>query len=170
MTDTGPEPGQAPPSAGGRLRVHPATLRRRRILMILVGAVALTVAAGLISHALRDSIVFFFGPGELLARAPAAGERLRLGGMVAEGSLEIGPDGGMTFLVTDYQESVPVTYRGATPDLFAEGQGVVAEGVYREGIFRAESILAKHDENYMPREVAEMLKEAGVWREPPVAE
>lgn len=137
---------------------------RRRLLLLLAGAALLSAAVAMSAVALRDSIVFFVAPSELLAKERPPGDRLRLGGMVEEGSLVAPGDGTVSFRVTDYESAIPVRYRGVVPDLFREGQGVVAEGWYREGVFEAERILAKHDENYMPREVAESLKEAGTWR------
>lgn len=147
-------------------RIDPRARRRRRIFAILGGAILLSASAALISLALRDSIVFFFGPTELSARTVSPEDKLRLGGMVAENSVKESANGTLEFLVTDFETSLPVSYQGALPDLFREGQGVVAEGYFVSGVFRAERILAKHDENYMPREVADALKEAGVWRVP----
>ncbi len=143
---------------------RPMSGPRRRMLLLLASGVVLAVAVALAAVALRDSIVFFVAPTELLAEPPSPQEKLRLGGMVEEGSLETSGDGQVNFRVTDYGETVAVRYMGVVPDLFREGQGVVAEGWYREGVFEAERILAKHDENYMPREVAESLKETGNWR------
>ncbi len=134
--------------------------------MILAAGILLAGAAVLVLTALRDSIVFFFGPTELVQRGPSIPERVRLGGLVAHASVREGTDGSFTFEVTDLQTSIPVVYTGVLPDLFREGQGVVAEGSYTGGMLRADRILAKHDENYMPREVANALKEAGTWREP----
>ena len=145
--------------------VDPVRRRRRRVLMLLAGAVLLSMAAGLASIALRDSIVFFFGPTELAARGENVPAHVRLGGLVAEDSVREGVGHVYEFLVTDYETSIPVVYQGALPDLFREGQGVVAEGRYTDGRLHATRILAKHDENYMPREVADLLKETGVWRQ-----
>lgn len=143
---------------------RPMSGPRRRMLMLIASGVVLSAAVTLAAIALRDSIVFFVAPADLLAQPPSEKEKLRLGGMVEEGSLETSSDGQMRFRVTDYEETVAVHYTGVAPDLFREGQGVVAEGWYRGGVFVAERILAKHDENYMPREVAESLKESGNWR------
>lgn len=146
--------------------VHPASRKRQRALMILVAGLLLAGSAALVLTALRDSIVFFFGPTELIERGDSLPGRIRLGGLVAENSVLEGTDGSYTFEVTDLESSVSVHYPGALPDLFREGQGVVAEGQYAGRMLHADRILAKHDENYMPREVSAALKEAGTWREP----
>lgn len=145
-----------------------ASRKKQRILMLVLGGVALTLSTVLVSMAMRDSIVFFFGPGELTAKA-AAGEitpdrRVRLGGLVERGTVERG-DFGARFVIEDGNGALPVVYSGILPDLFGEGQGAVAEGYLKDGVFTAVSVLAKHDENYMPREVAEELKRTGRWRE-----
>ena len=134
--------------------------------MILAAGILLSGAAGLVLTALRDSIVFFFGPTELVERGLADRGRIRLGGLVAEASVQEGAGGQFRFEVTDLETAIPVVYQGALPDLFREGQGVVAEGIYADGVLQADRILAKHDENYMPREVANALKAAGTWRQP----
>lgn len=140
--------------------------RRKRRLFLLAAALGiLSLAAGLALSALRDSIVFFVTPSELAAKPVDNGKRLRLGGLVKEGSLI---REGLTarFEVTDGKASFPVVYRGALPDLFREQQGVVAEGAFDSaGVFHADSVLAKHDERYMPKEVADALKKQGVWHE-----
>ncbi|MGH6846976.1 MAG: cytochrome c maturation protein CcmE [Methylocella sp.] len=141
------------------------TRKKRRLVLIASSLTVLGLALGLVLVALRDNIVFFYGPSELLQKAPRAGQRLRIGGLVREGSLV--REGGQTvrFAVTDKKQDVVVTYTGLLPDLFREGQGVVAEGTLgQDKIFHADSILAKHDERYMPREVADALKKQGVWR------
>lgn len=142
------------------------TRKKRRLVMIASALATLGLALGLILLALRDNIVFFYGPSELAQKAPHKGQRLRIGGLVKQGSLvrEVGST--VRFAVTDTKQEVEVTYTGALPDLFREGQGVVAEGTLGlDKIFHADSILAKHDERYMPREVADSLKKQGVWRE-----
>ena len=146
--------------------VHPTRRKRQRALMILAAGILLAGATALVLTALRDSIVFFFGPTELVERGQSVPGRIRLGGLVAHASVSEGTNGFHSFEVTDLQTSVLVVYKGVLPDLFREGQGVVAEGNYTDGRMQADRILAKHDENYMPREVANALKEAGTWREP----
>ncbi len=142
------------------------TRKKRRLYLVFAGMVLLGAAAALVLSALRDNLVFFYSPTEILDREIEPGRRLRLGGLVVEGSLERNPgDGSVAFRVTDLSNEVPVTFRGLLPDLFREGQGVVAEGVLdRNGMFRAADVLAKHDENYMPPEVAEALKKSGQWK------
>ncbi|MFO1149264.1 MAG: cytochrome c maturation protein CcmE [Alsobacter sp.] len=141
--------------------------RKQRRLLLIGGALAvLGLAAGLVLFALNDSIVFFRTPSEIASQGIAPGTRLRIGGLVKEGSVRKGADQLVEFEVTDTAKSVPVRYKGLLPDLFREGQGVVAEGVLEaSGGFRADSVLAKHDENYMPKEVADALKKQGVWNE-----
>jgi cytochrome c-type biogenesis protein CcmE len=125
----------------------------------------LALAVGLVLVALRDSIVFFYSPTEVTEKHPTLGQRFRLGGLVEEGSVKRGEGATIRFVITDKKSTLPVTYTGVLPDLFREGQGVVAEGVLEPGgVFKADSVLAKHDENYMPPEVAKKLKEQGVWR------
>ncbi|MGH6849892.1 MAG: cytochrome c maturation protein CcmE [Methylocella sp.] len=141
------------------------TRKKRRLALIFSALAALSLALGLVLVALRDNIVFFYGPSELAQKAPRGGQRLRIGGLVREGSLV--HEGGQTvrFAVTDKTHQVEVTYSGVLPDLFREGQGVVAEGTLgQDKVFHADSILAKHDERYMPRDVADALKKQGVWR------
>ena len=142
------------------------TRRKRRLVLISTALAALGLALGLVLIALRDNIVFFYGPSELAQRAPHEGQRLRIGGLVKQGSLLHEGDSTVRFVVTDTKQDVEVTYTGVLPDLFREGQGVVAEGTLGgDKIFHADTILAKHDERYMPREVADALKKQGVWRE-----
>jgi cytochrome c-type biogenesis protein CcmE len=139
------------------------TRKQRRGVLIGVGVAVLTLAAGLVLFALRDSIVFFHTPSDLAEKPIAAGQRFRLGGLVAEGSVKRGGGTKIDFIVTDTLKTVPVVYEGVLPDLFKEGQGVVAEGkLSPEGTFLADSVLAKHDENYMPPEVAKALEAKGV--------
>ncbi|GJD49226.1 Cytochrome c-type biogenesis protein CcmE [Methylobacterium crusticola] len=142
------------------------TRKRRRFVLIAVCGAVLAVALGLVLSAMRDSIVFFRSPTEVAGDRVAPGTRFRLGGLVKDGSLRRGPDESVEFAVTDTGSTVPVRYRGLLPDLFREGQGVVAEGVLEPGgVFRADTVLAKHDETYMPREVADALKAQGRWKE-----
>ena len=141
-----------------------ATRKTRRIQMLVLGAVLLAASALLVSFAFRDAIVFFFSPTELLAEERRPDQLLRVGGLVVNGSLVRGESETATFEITDGNGVVPVSYRGVLPDLFAEGQGVVAEGYLRAGTFEATEVLAKHDENYIPREVVDALKEQGHWQ------
>jgi cytochrome c-type biogenesis protein CcmE len=139
--------------------------RARRLVLITVCGAVLALAVGLILSAMSGSIVFFRSPGEVAAQGMAVGARFRLGGLVQDGSVVRGPDQRVAFAVTDAAATVPVTYRGLLPDLFREGQGVVAEGaIDADGTFRADTVLAKHDETYMPREVAGALKARGHWQ------
>jgi cytochrome c-type biogenesis protein CcmE len=142
------------------------TRRQRRLTLIGLAGVVLAVAAGLVLYALSDRIVFFNSPSDILARAPSPGSRIRLGGLVEDGSLVKSADGHVDFTVTDGKATIKVAYQGILPDLFREGQGVVAEGVIsRNGTFEADTVLAKHDERYMPKEVADALKAQGRWQE-----
>jgi cytochrome c-type biogenesis protein CcmE len=142
------------------------TRKKRRLVLISSALAVLCLALGLVLVALRDNIVFFYGPSELAQKAPHEGQRLRIGGLVKQGSLLREGENTVRFAVTDTKQEVEVTYTGLLPDLFGEGQGVVAEGTLGvDKIFHADSILAKHDERYMPREVADALKKQGVWRE-----
>lgn len=142
--------------------------RKQRTRLLLLGVVALALSTILVTVAIRDTIVFFFGPAELMAKE-ASGEidesrRLRLGGLVVEGSVQRSAGETVSFQVTDNTAIVDVAFTGVLPDLFAEGQGVVAEGYYSAGAFKAESVLAKHDEKYMSREVADAIKASGQWK------
>ncbi|WP_439529650.1 cytochrome c maturation protein CcmE [Pannonibacter sp.] len=141
------------------------TRKQRRLTLIGAAAVVLASAAGLILYALNDQIVFFQTPTDVVAKQIPSGQRIRLGGLVEEGSIERSDDARVSFRVTDTANTVPVTYVGILPDLFREGQGVVTEGIVGpDGIFRADNVLAKHDENYVPKEVADALKAQGVWK------
>ena len=139
--------------------------KHRRLLFVGLGMAALGLAAALILLAFDDNLVFFFSPSEVQAREFSPEQRLRIGGLVEEGSVVREGDG-LTerIIITDLSESVAVVYRAVLTDLFDEGQGVVAEGHMRDGNFQATDILAKHDENYMPREVADALKASGRWQ------
>ena len=135
--------------------------------MTLLGAggLAVAAAAALVLTAFEDNIVFFHSPSELSERNFAPTQRLRIGGLVEAGSVAKAADGvSVSFTVTDTAKSVPVTFKGILPDLFREGQGIVAEGHLREGVFVATEVLAKHDETYMPPEVAEAIKKSGQWK------
>lgn len=139
------------------------TRKQRRLTLIAIAGIVLALAAGLTLSALRESIVFFASPSELVRNPPPAGKRLRIGGLVKEGSI-VKEGLQVRFDVTDGAQSVPVHYSGMLPDLFREKQGIVAEGTFENGVFTARTILAKHDEYYMPREVVDALKEKGVWK------
>ena len=125
----------------------------------------LGLAVALVLVALEDSIVFFYSPSDVVEKKIVPGQRFRLGGLVEEGSVKRGEGTTVRFAITDTAESIPVTYTGLLPDLFREGQGVITEGTLdTAGVFAADSVLAKHDETYMPPEVAEALRKQGVWR------
>jgi len=141
------------------------TRKQRRGVLIGGGVVVLAVAALLVLFALRDTIVFFRTPSEVAEQGIQPGQRFRLGGLVAEGSVKRGQGTAVEFAVTDTQKTLVVRYVGILPDLFREGQGVVTEGkLDAQGLFIADTVLAKHDENYMPPEVADALKERGVFK------
>jgi cytochrome c-type biogenesis protein CcmE len=141
------------------------TPKRRRLWLLLGSLATLGVAAALVLTALNDNIVFFYSPSQLAGKKLSPDRHFRLGGLVEQGSVK--KDGQFVrFKVTDLQQSVDVVYRGLLPDLFREGQGVIAEGsLGADGVFIAREVLAKHDENYMPPEVAKALKESGRWQE-----
>ncbi|MEE8189789.1 MAG: cytochrome c maturation protein CcmE [Kiloniellales bacterium] len=140
------------------------TRKRRRLYMVLAGMLLLGGAAALVLTALQENIRYFYSPSDL--NTAPAGRSIRLGGLVEEGSVKRQDDGlTVTFRITDLAASVPVTYKGILPDLFREGQGVVTEGTLGPGgQFVAREVLAKHDETYMPPEVADALKKAGQWK------
>jgi cytochrome c-type biogenesis protein CcmE len=139
------------------------TRKKKRALLIGIGVAILSGAALLVMSALRDSIVFFHTPSDIAESKIVAGQRFRLGGLVKEGSVKRGAGTKVEFAVTDTLQSVSVSYEGVLPDLFREGQGVVTEGrLAPDGHFVADSVLAKHDESYMPPEVAASLKAKGV--------
>jgi cytochrome c-type biogenesis protein CcmE len=141
-------------------------MRRRdqRLMMIGAAGAVLVLAATLTFAGLRESVVYFVAPSDLAEKADP-GQRVRLGGLVVDGTVRRDSDGATRFVVTDGAVQVEVRYEGLLPDLFREGQGVVAEGTWAPGqAFEAERVLARHDENYMPREVAEALKERGEWK------
>ena len=138
--------------------------KKRRIQIIVLAFAALALSAGLIGYAFQDGINFFRSPSQVAEAPPGPDEVFRLGGLVEEGSLERGDM--IRFVVTDGGASVPVTFVGILPDLFAEKQGMIGTGRYVNGVFEASEILAKHDENYMPKEVIEALKEQGVYEAP----
>lgn len=136
------------------------TPKRKRLWLVVGSLSVLGVAATLVLTALNDNIVFFYSPTQIAEKHPGPERRFRLGGLVEQGSVK--KDGQeVRFTVTDLQKTVPVVYRGLLPDLFREGQGVIAEGTLgADGTFTAREVLAKHDENYMPKEVADKMAEA----------
>ena len=143
------------------------TRKRRRLLALVLGLGLLGTATAMVLAAFNDNLVFFYGPSDLAEKAVGPGRRIRIGGLVEQQSLVRQADSHrVSFRVTDGKTVVAVVYDGILPDLFREGQGVVAEGRLRgDGVFVATSVLAKHDEKYMPPEVADALKKAGRWQE-----
>lgn len=142
------------------------TRKRRRLYFVLSGMVALGLATALVLVAFQDNLVFFYSPSDIVEKGVEQDRRFRLGGLVEEDSVTR-TEGDITvaFRVTDQVNAVPVVFRGILPDLFREGQGIVAEGTLNgDGIFVASEVLAKHDENYMPPEVADALKRSGQWQ------
>jgi cytochrome c-type biogenesis protein CcmE len=140
--------------------------KKRRIQVIMLAALALAGSTALIGYAMQDGINFFRSPSQVMSDPPGEGEVFRIGGLVAEGSVTRGQGDTVSFEVTDGGATVPVTFRGIIPDLFAEGQGTVALGSMEGGTFVATEVLAKHDETYMPAEVIDALKEQGMYVEP----
>ena len=138
--------------------------KHKRLTFVVIGVGLLAVAAALVLSAFEESIVFFHSPTDVVEKAPAGDRRLRVGGLVEEGSVERGDGATVRFRVTDMVHTIPVSFTGVLPDLFREGQGVVAEGHLRDNVFVADQVLAKHDENYMPPEVADALKKSGQWQ------
>ena len=142
------------------------TRKQRRLVLIGGSLTVLAIAAGLVLNALRDSIVFFSTPTMAAERKIQPGQRFRLGGLVQPGSLVRGEQLQVKFVITDGNATLPVTYTGILPDLFREGQGIVSEGALdASGVFKADTVLAKHDETYMPRDVADALKKQGHWKD-----
>ncbi len=141
------------------------TRKQQRIALIVGGLSFLGVAAALVLTAFEDSVVFFFSPTELQAKPTDPERRIRVGGLVEAGSVARGPsDGEVRFRVTDGNSTLTIRYIGILPDLFREGQGIVAQGRLDGAVFEADEVLAKHDENYMPAEVADALKKQGHWK------
>jgi cytochrome c-type biogenesis protein CcmE len=141
------------------------TRKQRRAVFLVLSITVLSLSVLLVAFALRDTIVFFHTPKEVAEKGMGPGKRFRLGGLVLEGSLKRGAGTTVEFAVTDTIKTIPVSYTGVLPDLFREGQGVVAEGrLDASGRFLADTVLAKHDETYMPPEVAKALKDQGVWK------
>jgi cytochrome c-type biogenesis protein CcmE len=142
------------------------TRKRRRLYVVLGGLALLGVVSALVLSAFSDNLVFFYSPSDLQAKKVPDGRSIRLGGLVENGSVKREADGRtLDFQITDGNTLVAVVYKGDVPDLFREGQGVVAEGKLDHGTFRAASVLAKHDEKYMPPEVVDALKRSGHWQE-----
>ena len=142
------------------------TRKQRRLVLIGSGIGVLALAAGLVLSALKDSIVFFNSPTDVIEKRIEAGTRIRLGGLVKPGTLARGEALTIRFELTDGKSAIPVAYQGILPDLFREGQGVIAEGALDgAGLFKAQTVLAKHDETYMPKEVADALKKQGHWKD-----
>lgn len=144
--------------------------KHQRLLFLLASLLVMAVAASAILYSFRDNMVFFYTPSQLKDKRNEAGFKgtraMRIGGLVKKGSIKNLPDGGIRFIVTDLTAELPVTYRGLVPSLFRDGQGVVAQGTLdASGGMVAESILAKHDEKYMPRDVVDALKKSGEWKE-----
>jgi cytochrome c-type biogenesis protein CcmE len=135
------------------------TRKKQRIVLLSVGALMMSGATALAVVGFRESIVFFQPPAELLANPPGPERRMRVGGMVVDGTVVRGDGETIRFTVTDYEAEVEVHFAGVLPDLFREGQGIVAEGYWRDGRFEAREVLAKHDEQYMPRHVADTLQQ-----------
>ena len=140
--------------------------KQRRIQVIALATVALILSTALIGYGMRDGINFFRSPSQVVAEPPAPNEVFRIGGLVEEGSIVRGQGSSVSFSVTDGGATVPVVYTGVLPDLFSENEGMVGTGRYVNGVFEADEILAKHDEEYMPAEVVDALKEQGVYKEP----
>ncbi|MDH3230512.1 MAG: cytochrome c maturation protein CcmE [Alphaproteobacteria bacterium] len=157
--------GAAPQPKPGLSRA--ATRKRKRLYIVLAGMTMLGIAVALVLTAFQDNIVFFYTPSDLTDKSVGPEQRVRLGGLVEDGSVRKADDGVTTqFIITDYIATVDVSYKGILPDLFREGQGVVAEGrMLPDGSLQATEVLAKHDENYMPKEVAEKIKQSGRWQE-----
>ena len=141
---------------------------RRRLMAVAVAAPVLGLGVALALYAMGDAAVFFYTPSQALAKHVPKGRTVRIGGLVAAGSVVKSPDGRVRFVVTDKIATDRVEFQGDLPDLFREGQGVVTQGAFRgDGVFVAKEVLAKHDERYMPKEVADALKKSGQWRGPP---
>lgn len=142
------------------------TRKQKRMVVIGGAAIFLAAASGLTLYALGQRASYFYMPSDVVTKGVPEGQRIRLGGLVEAGTIRRGEGLQVAFGVTDQSQTITVNYAGILPDLFREEQGVVTEGVFRpDGVFVADTVLARHDENYMPREVADSLKEMGVWQE-----
>jgi cytochrome c-type biogenesis protein CcmE len=141
-------------------------VRRRRLTFVLIVVLGMGIAVSLTLYALQQNINLFYSPSEIVTGAAPHNRSIRVGGLVVQGSVKREPDSlNVEFALTDNAEQIRVRYEGILPDLFREGQGIVARGVLTpDGVVRAEEVLAKHDENYMPPEVADSLKQAGLWQ------
>jgi len=139
--------------------------KHKRLTFVVVAGALLASAVVLMLVAFEENIVFFHSPTDIVEKKMPTDKRMRIGGLVKEGSVKQGDDAVVSFQVTDLSNTIAVTYKGILPDLFREGQGVVAEGRLIDGVFKADEVLAKHDENYMPPEVADALKKSGQWQE-----
>ena len=153
-------------SANSTSRI-PVTRKKKRLYTVMAGLTMLGVAAALVLTAFEDNIVFFYSPTDITEKALRPGQTVRLGGLVQAESVKKASDGVTTeFVITDTNKTISVRYAGLLPDLFREGQGVVTQGsLGPDGTFVASEVLAKHDENYMPKEVADALKKSGNWKE-----
>ncbi|MEC9153762.1 MAG: cytochrome c maturation protein CcmE [Pseudomonadota bacterium] len=153
-------------SANSTSRI-PVTRKKKRLYTVIAGLTMLGVAAALVLTAFEDNIVFFYSPTDIAEKALRPGQTVRLGGLVQAESVKKASDGVTTeFVITDTNKTISVRYAGLLPDLFREGQGVVTQGsLGPDGTFVASEVLAKHDENYMPKEVADALKKSGNWKE-----
>lgn len=140
--------------------------KHQRLLFVLFSVVFLCAAVLLTMRAFSENLVFFYSPSDMAAKPPAADRLVRVGGLIEAGSLRRGDGQRMEFVVTDGKASLPVRYQGMVPALFREGQGCIAEGYWRQDFFEAVRILTKHDEKYMPKEVADALKRSGHWKQP----
>lgn len=141
------------------------TRKRKRLSLLLAGMVGLFAAAALVLSAFEENLIYFYSPSDLAEGEVPRDRSIRVGGLVEEDSIKRAGDGlTVDFVITDLANTIPVTYRGILPDLFREGQGVIAEGRVVDGGFFADEVLAKHDETYMPPEVAEALKKSGQWQ------
>ena len=140
--------------------------KRRRIQVIVILLGSLLISSVLIGYGLREGISYFKSPSELINSPPRPTQLIRVGGLVEGGSINMNAEGEISFLVTDQNKSIEVRYNGILPDLFSENQGVISSGYFVDGIFKADEILAKHDEKYMPIEVIDTLKKQGIYKVP----
>ena len=144
--------------------------KHKRLTFVLIALLLLSAGTALVLTAFEDNIVFFYSPTELINNQPNKNQRIRVGGLVKKGSIQKHGESIITFSITDTGKIVQTRFRGILPDLFREGQGVVAEGRWNGELFQADEVLAKHDENYMPPEVAEAIKKSGNWKQSSASE